>query len=468
VGLGILGGGVATARFLLRKGAVLTVTDKRDAEILAPSIAKLPKGVSYTIGKHIKNDFENADMVVANPAVSRFGEWMMYAESLSKKIYNDLTLFLTFFVLKKKTYIAVSGTRGKTTSSVWVNHFLPGSVLGGNIPEKGLLKILGIRGEPFVLETSSFQLEYITEGLLAPKIAFITNLYQDHLNRHGTMEEYARVKGGIFLNQSSSDYLVLNYENEWTKYFLSLNPKSRVYYISTIKLPNKLSGLYEEAGKVYFKEHATSTFIGNTPFTTDFENHNLLGALLTSFLYLRDSELQKKKPKADNILWKSLHKNIRNLPQAPMRREVILKKKGLLVINDSAGTSPDATLALLDSYRTVPKKELFLITGGTDKQLDYTLWAPVIKKNISLSNLYFLEGSATTKMLTALKLLFPQKTMPTFAVYPALLDIVKEIHERPGFKTVLFSPGSASFEKFDNEFDRGKIFSKLSNRIFGR
>lgn len=457
VGLGILGGGVATARFLLKQGAKLMITDKRDKEILAPSIAKLPKEITYTIGSHKKEDFTWADIVVANPAVPRFGEWIMYAEKLRKIVYNDLTLFLSFLGKKNVDYIAITGTRGKTTSSLWVNYFLPGSILGGNIPEKALLKILSSRGNPFVLETSSFQLEYMTEGLLAPKVALITNLYQDHLNRHLTMEEYARVKGNIFLNQSESDFLILNNENEWSKFFLNLRPKSSVYFVSSRKLLKNQNGLYVSAGDIFFRENGTSVYVGKTPFVTDFENHNLLGAMLASFLYTRSKGGVKP-----TIIWKGIVKKIQNLPQAHMRREVICRKKNLVVVNDSAGTSPEATIALLDSYKNISKKELHLISGGTDKQLNFKEWARLVGSRIDAANLYLIDGSATEKMKIELQKI--SKKNIEWNEFSTLKGVMTILSSKPGPKTILFSPSSASFEKYKNEFDRGRVFARLVNR----
>ncbi len=460
VGLGILGGGVATARFLLKKGAKLRVTDKRDREILNSSIAKLPKEIIYTIGSHKKEDFKWADIVVANPAVPRFGEWIVYAEKLGKIVYNDLTLFLTFFAQEKREYIAVTGTRGKTTSSLWINYFLTDSVLGGNIPEKALLKILGKRGDPFVLETSSFQLEYMTKGLLPPTVALITNLYQDHLNRHGSMEEYARVKANIFLNQTEKDFLIVNNDNESTETFLSLNPKSAVYRVSTKKLRGKQNGLYVFDRAIFFQENGQTVKVAKTPYNTDFENHNLLGAMLASFLYLRGRD-----QKNNSGIWKHLAGKISKLPQAHMRREVILKKKNLVVVNDSAGTSPEATIALLDSYRAVPKKELYVITGGTDKQLDFKQWANVVADSVLPTNLYFVSGSATEKMKDELQKR-THKGKQSWNEFSNLQSVLEAISQASGAKTILFSPSSASFEKYKNEFDRGRVFERQISKYF--
>ena len=215
-GLGILGGGVETAKFLLKKGVKLSVTDSKSKEHLAPSIAKLPKDISYTLGQHKDTDIKKVDAVIFNPGVAYESEWVKKALAMKKEVYNDFSLFLSVLKEKKETpkYIAVTGTRGKTTSTTWIHHFLNGSAVGGNMPENGLLKIVNQKTNLFALELSSFQLEFVQKGNLAPKVAVVTNLYRDHLNRYKKMGKYAKAKANIFLNQTSEDFLILNADNE--------------------------------------------------------------------------------------------------------------------------------------------------------------------------------------------------------------------------------------------------------------
>jgi UDP-N-acetylmuramoylalanine--D-glutamate ligase len=463
VGLGLLGGGVATAKFLIKNGAKISITDKRSKEILGDSIAKLPKDISYTLGSHKKKDFDKADAIVANQAVSRYGEWVQYAEKQGKRVYSDLTLFLEMFGKKNKDYIAITGTRGKTTTSLWINHFLSGSVLGGNIPEKGLLKILTAKGNPFVLEMSSFQLEYMLPNLLAPKIALITNFYQDHINRHGNMKEYLKAKGLIFLNQTKEDFLILNLQDAHTKEFLKLKPKAKILFFSVKPLPKSKNGIFVSKGKIYTSIGGKKQFVIESPFNTDFENQNLMGSMLASYIYKTNN---KRLITNNNTVWKDIIRKIKSLPQAPMRREVIIKKKGLVVVNDSSGTSPDATIALLSSYEKTPKVQKILITGGTDKQLDFKEWAKLISKTISSDNLYLLNGSSTQKMIAELNHLKYWKKMDTVKIFETLSDIVRLVSVQKGNKTILFSPSSASFEKFKNEFDRGRQFNRLAQKYF--
>ncbi len=451
VGLGILGGGLGTARFLLKQGVKLVITDKREKSILQSTISKLPKTIQYTLGRHIQKDFKSADFIIVNPAVPRYGEWITYATSIGKSVFNDLTLFLDQFPNNKK-YIAITGTRGKTTTTLWIHHMIESSIIGGNIPHSGPLAVIHKKGNPFVLELSSFQLEYMKQDLKAPHIALITNLYQDHLNRHGTMDEYIRSKSHIFLNQTKEDYLIINSDNSYSKNFLSYKPQSRVLCISISAGSSHYEGIYIDKGYIYVRMDGKVKKIIKSPFSSDFENQNLMGAMLVAYLYTKD--------------WQAIVTKIKTLPYAPMRREVIIQKKNTTVVNDSAGTSPDATIALLSTYRKTPRSQKILITGGTNKMLDFKEWAQHIQKEVDSQNLFFFEGSATLIMIDELRKLRYFKKDEIVHVFSSLKDIVVHVSNRKGKKVVLFSPSSASFEKFKNEFDRGNMFTRISHRYF--
>lgn len=446
-GLGVLGGGVETAKFLLKQGVDLSITDAKNKDQLAPSIAKLPKDISYTLGSHKESDIKKSDAVVFNPGVAYESEWVKKAILNKKEIFNDFSLFLS--VLKERKvipeYIAVTGTRGKTTSATWINYFLPDSVVGGNMPENGLLKIVNKKTDLFALELSSFQLEFVQKGSLAPKVAVVTNLYRDHLNRYKKMEKYAKAKANIFLNQTPSDFLVLNADSEWSEFFLKQKPKSQVYWFSLKKLPKNKKGMYLNGNKLVWRE-TEDVVVGTTPFKDVAHNANLLTSLTAAYLYTGS--------------WQDLITKIDTLPQIHLRQEVIIDTKKLKVVNDGAATSPDATVALLDSYKEVSKENKILITGGTDKDLEYSAWAKKIAKEITPQNLFLLSGSATLKMIKALTV---EKYWKKFN--PRIFDSYKEMLEAIPLKegsqlNLLFSPSAASFEKFKNEFDRADKFAK--------
>jgi UDP-N-acetylmuramoylalanine--D-glutamate ligase len=415
-GLGILGGGSEAVRWFYKKGAKLIITDKKTKKELLPSIKKLKKiKAKYVLGKHRFEDIDSSDIVYFNPGVSYKSEWVQYAKEKGKEVVNDCYLF---FKYAKGDIIAITGTRGKTTTTTWIYELLrkffgEKVLLGGNQPEKSLFKILDKTKENSisVLEISSFQLEFYSNAdsrrldadsrrlsdIKAPKIAIITNIYNDHLNRYSGFEEYAEVKAKIFQNQTENDYLILNLDNDWTNFFLSLKPKSQVYFVSLKKKPPK--GIYVKNEKVFIKDEKEYQIFPIKKFKEIYGEHNfynLLFAILAVYLYLKSKNIKDPQDKI-----KKLKNFILNLKTPEFRQEIVYKDKNLIIVNDSAATSPDATISAIERFKKC--KNLILITGGTDKNLDFKDLAKKIKKEIKPKNLILLNGSATKKLIEELR-----------------------------------------------------------------
>jgi UDP-N-acetylmuramoylalanine--D-glutamate ligase len=515
-GLGLLGGGIEAAKWFYKNGAKLIITDKKTKKELLPSIKRLKKiKAKYILGKHRFEDIDSSDIIYFNPGVSYKSEWVNYAREKGKEAVNDCYLF---FKYAKGDIIAITGTRGKTTTTTWIyellRKFLKNNVLlGGNQPERSLFKILDKTKENTVsvLELSSFQLEFyptadergFKHGLTridietadehgfntdkhgfikAPKIAIITNIYNDHLNRYSGFEEYASVKARIFQNQTKEDFLILNLDNDWTKFFLKLKPKSQVYFVSLKKKPPK--GIYIKNDKVFIKDEKEYQIFPIKKFKEIYGEHNLynlLFALLTFYLYLKSKNVKNPQNKI-----KKLKNFIFSLKTPKFRQEIIYQSKNLMIVNDSAATSPDATINALERFKKY--ENLILITGGTDKNLDFKDLAKKIKKEIKPENLILLNGSATKKLIEELrKLKYPLIEENIFedlkeAIRHGLMRISERIDVdsklngtnknnpyrsvlNPYISVLLFSPASASFEKFKNEFDRGEKFNKIVRKL---
>ncbi|MBU1159706.1 UDP-N-acetylmuramoyl-L-alanine--D-glutamate ligase [Patescibacteria group bacterium] len=454
MGLGILGGGEALAKFLIGQKTKLTITDLKNKNELKYVLKKFKdQKIKFILGKHREIDFKNNNIIVFNPAVSIFSPWVKVAKKYKKSIENDLTLFLKFLAIKKPEtdYIVVTGTRGKTTVATWINYFLEKSILGGNMPSRGLFKIIKKKTRLFILEISSFQLEFMRNNLKSPKIAVINNIYIDHINRHRTLKNYIKEKSKIFLNQTKHDFLVLNADNKYSRYFLKYRPKSRIYYFSLKSLQKNKNGLFLVNSNIFFQENGKKKFICSAPNLANHQKSNLLSSLLGSYLYKQN--------------WQELVKKIINLSSVPFRQEFVFKDKNFKIINDTAATSPDGAMAAIDRFKK-NKKELILIVGGTDKMLEFKELADKIKKYIKRDNLFLLNGSATQKLIVELKKIkyFKKEYKPN--AFEDLKDILINIKENFKNGIVLFSPASASFEKFKNEFDRGEKFNRLVKSIF--
>jgi UDP-N-acetylmuramoylalanine--D-glutamate ligase len=456
-GLGILGGGLAATNWLLKHGARVTVTDLKTAKDLKISLKKIKDNgqkVKYTLGKHSTTDFENNEIIVVNPGMPLQSPYLNASRQSKRQIVNEASLFFKF---KTNPVIAVTGTRGKTTTVNWIGHILkmsqPSTIVGGNSSDIPMLSFLDTlkENQPVVLELGAWQLELVKEN--GPKVAVITNLYPDHLNRYGSMEAYATSKANIFQSQNSNDYLILNKDNSWTKFFLSLKPKSHVYFVSCKKLSKSLNGLYTSGNNLYFKDGQKITNIINIKsFRTNWGEHNLMNlmeAMLSTYLY--------------GLPWTLIKSAIKNLPQISLRQEVVYQKKGLTIINDSAGTSPDATVAALKRF-CKPETNLILLTGGTDKNLDYRELALTIKAKVPKNNLILFNGSGTRKLI---ELLYTAHYSQSFLVLETLEDCLKGslVRLKEKKNIILFSPAGASFEKFKNEFDRGAKFNETVKKL---
>ena len=462
MGLGLHGGGVATAKWLSRHGAKVTATDMRSKEILAPSVRAL-KGlpVRFALGGHVEEDFRTHDLVVANPGVPRESPYLASARKAGARIENDASIFFRY---STNPAIGVTGTRGKTTTTLWIAELLkkhyPRVRPSGNTPANALLKefdrVEG-KGIPVVAELSSWQLEYLPQSEHAPHIAVITNLYPDHLNRYGgSIEAYADAKAGIFSLQSKGDVLVLNRDNAWWKYFLAKQPKSRVLFTSMKPLPRGVDGMFVRDGSVVLrllgKERQMMSLSRFLKERGAHNGGNLLQAMLAVFLF--DPALVIKE------------RDILALPTPPMRQEIILRRGKVVIVNDSCATSPDGTIAAIERFSRWGK--VVLIVGGTNKDLEFSGLARIIKRYVSPEHLILLEGSATTKLCEALSRArysrpapTPQKTLE--ACVGAAFFAAKATK---GKSVVLFSPGAASFEKFLHEFDRGEKFTRIVSRMF--
>lgn len=446
MGLGRLGGSLAAISYFLKRGIAVHVTDQKSEKELQESLDQFRgrEGITFHFGGHEKEDFIGSDVVICSPAVPQDSQWVKYAQQ-HVPVYNDLSFFLKEYGERIVPYVAVTGTRGKTTTAQWIAHILGSCLYGGNMPQRGFFwlaeKIEEREHDPLVVETSSFQLEYMDETLPAPHVAVITNLFVDHMNRHKTMEVYGSIKARIALYQSKTDHVIFNIDDPGYSFFKTRSFPSQQWFISLSLLPKGKKGLYLDKGTVRFRDEKGEYRIGMMPSGMGRHmNSNLLASLLASYLF-RGS-------------WEGLFERIATLPSIPLRQEKIVENEKYLIVNDGAATSPDAVIAAIEQFYTPGTA---FIIGGTDKGLDMSGLASVLGERVSPDDVFFLEGSGTEKLLGNLSSYEAYKGKDT---YQSLEDIITAIFQKE-YRRIVFSPGGSSFEKFQNEFHRGEIFSNL-------
>src|SRR5450759_3037860 len=197
LGVGILGGGIGMARYCAEHGAVLRITDMRRADQLQPALKAL-EGIEaeYIWGSHREEDVDWADIIVRNPGVPPNHPLLARARAQGKPIEMEIAYFIRHCPAR---LIAVTGTKGKTTTATVLHRFLEASgnkvALAGNMGESAMPLLDALTPDDEVLlEVSSYQLEGLVDRGGRISISIITNVADDHLDRYGTLERYRSVK----------------------------------------------------------------------------------------------------------------------------------------------------------------------------------------------------------------------------------------------------------------------------------
>lgn len=441
MGLGLHGGGAASARFLAERGAQVTVTDLRDADILEPSIRRLADlPIRYVLGRHEDADFRDADLVVKNPAVPQSAPHL----KLARRIETDISLFLRF---ASPRLIAVTGSKGKSTTASAIHHVLatvvPNAHLGGNITTSPLafFSHASAPGTPVVLELSSWQLaDLAAMGVLDPEVSVVLNLLHDHQNRYSGMEAYAADKRVICEGQRATHTAILNYDDRRVRRFADATPAA-VLYFAAAPLPGDLAGGWIESNRGI--DNLDGAILPLTEESPELPGTHSLTNMLAAGLALKSFGIER------SIIRDGLatFRGIRH------RLERVAVKRGVTYINDSAATIPDATVAAVTSF----PGPVHLIAGGTDKELDFS-----VITTLPAASVHLLAGSGTEKMIGRLEEIGVTYRGPFAGLEEVVADTVA-IAE-PG-SIVLFSPGCTSFELFLNEFDRGDRFVDLVKKL---
>ncbi len=469
MGLGLYGGGVASARFCLKHGAHVIVTDLQSEKKLSPSILlftnKEKENLTFVLGRHRKKDFEQADIVIVNPGVPRENKFLKIAKEHGASFENDISLFMRF---SKIPTIAVTGTRGKTTTVNWISQLLTLTLektkpIGNSSPDpflNELSKELMRKMQPLSLarsskqktvniaELSSWQLGLLPQSKKAPHIAVITNIYPDHLNRYNNVEHYASDKTNIFKYQTKNDFLILNYDNDWRDFILKKKPSSSVFFFSKTPLSKKLNGIYIKDNIAIIRKKTKETpLVSLEGFEGKWGIHNLENILASILaIYLFDPTIKLTKD------------HITKLTEIPFRQQTVHKSDTLHIINDTTATSPDGFIAAINRFND--DKTIF-IAGGTSKNISFEKAAKHVLQHIPPDRLVLLSGSATNEFLESLKEI--KYNTPNIQIFDELADCVlcafSKVKGHQG--KIVFSPAASSFEKFNNEFHRGEVFNEI-------
>ncbi len=442
MGLGLHGGGLASTLFFANRGARVTVTDLRDEKTLKPSLDRLTGlEIRTVLGRHDQRDFIDTDLVIKSPAVPASSTYLKTARLRGVPIETDLSVFMR---LMSNPIIAITGSKGKSTTASMIYHCIkevyPGARLGGNITVSPLTFLEELKaGDPVVLELSSWQLGDLKgSGLLAPAVSVVTIILTDHQDKYPDMQSYIADKKVIFTAQGPKDYAVFNYDDPYQESFTA-ETGADVHYFSDHELPVGVEGAFlrNQSGMVRLGGKTSQIFTGKLSVTGTHNRMNLLAAGLAAVLFGVKPAVAKRM--------------LQSFPGIEHRLEYFHQINGVKFYNDSTSTIPQATVAALKSL----KPPIVLITGGTDKNIDFT---PLLESIRIADYIVLLQGSGSLKMIE----LFDRVNIPFSGPVSSLEEAVELACSKAvsGF-SILFSPGCASFEMFLNEFDRGKKFKDI-------
>ena len=442
VGLGK--SGLAAALFLRHRGAQVTVSDIRSAEALAKDIpALLEEGINVEAGGHGLLTFRRQDLIVVSPGVPLDTPELVQAKALGRPIIGELELAARFL---KGKILAVTGSNGKTTTTSLLGEILEKAglptLVGGNIGVPVVALIEESADQTWsVLEVSSFQLE--TTEQFHPRIAVILNITPDHLDRHGTFENYALAKERIFAAQDENDYVVLNADNLRAA-AAAERSKGRVFWFSIEHAVDR--GAWVEGGQILFRSakdaHPESVLpLAGIPLNGDHNVENVLAAVCAA--RLADASIE------------AIRAGVEGFKAVEHRLEYVATLNGVEIYNDSKATNVDATAKAIAAFPS----NIHLILGGKDKNSDYTQLSDLLRARVRA---VYTIGSAAAKIESQLQGVVSIHSCETLD--KAVSAIAAAAH--PG-DIVLLAPACSSFDQFESYEHRGRVFKELVNEWRG-
>jgi UDP-N-acetylmuramoylalanine--D-glutamate ligase len=441
MGLGLLGGGVASARYAVAQGATeVTVTDLRSADMLAPSVAKLEGlPIRYVLGRHDEEDFRAADVIVRNPNVRRNSPYLAIAREAGKRIEMEIAWF---FRACRGKIAGVTGTRGKSTTTLLLHHLLDQAgwtpLLGGNLGNIETLSLLPeITPDRWVvLELGNWMLEGLHTVQRSPQLAIFTNLLPDHLDAYDSMEDYGEAKTSIYRYQRPSDRALFNAANDYTRRYAAEDQAGEVWLYD----PER-SVSYPRARPVETRTFRYADAI------------RLRGA--HNLATVQAATLAAELLGLDEV---TIRAGVASFAGVPHRLEVVRQLDGVTWVNDSASTAPVAGIAALASF----SEPIVLIAGGNTKKIDHRDFAEAAA--VRAKRVILLKGNATESFAADIRVAAQSHSLsdPIEGIYDdfaAAIQRARALALRGD--VVLLSPGFTSFGMFLHEFDRGDQFRAL-------
>ena len=447
MGLGSFGGGTGAVKFLVSRGASVTVTDLRSPEKLADALAELKDTPPdrLVLGIHHEHDFTSADLVVVNPAVRRDNPFLQAALQAGVPITSEMNLFWKW---NKAPIVAVTGSNGKSTTTALIHAILEKSLqaqsnrrawLGGNIGKSLLPLVDQIHPhDVVVLELSSFQLTDLDRLQVSPQIAVVTNFAPNHLDWHPDLNHYRFAKQSILRWQSAGDVAVLNADDADVRQWETYGQRREFALHNT-----------GSAAVIYENGHAVVRFPNETlrwPLRNWLKlpgEHNIANALaaITAAVSLGVDEA-------------SVREGMTTYEPLPHRLQFVAEVAGRRFYNDSLATTPESTEVALHAFDS----PIVLLAGGYDKHVDLQGMASVIAMKVKAVSLMGQTAGQLRESISSQPAKVCEVSEPQTS-FVAAFDWAVD-HSSPG-DVILLSPGCASYDWFRNFAERGAQFMEL-------
>ena len=447
--LGLARSGVAATRFLADAGAVVAAYDRRPASELAEAIAALgARPVRLALGIDEVDAtalLEHADLLVTSPSVSsRFpttDPWLREAlgtaEGRGAQVLSEVDLFMR---LTDARLAGVTGTKGKTTTASLLAAMLAEgglpTVLGGNIGTPLVERSLELGPDDWVvLELSELQLPTISRGV---DVALYTNIAEDHLDRHGTVEAYRAVKALLAELTVPDGQVVLNHNDPGSRQLGErLPPAALAWYGMDRPGRGPMEGWVEDGWLTVGGERVVSADEVRLP------GRHMLADVLAAALAARLIGVDAS----------AIGTVARTFAGVPHRLETVAERNGVRWINDSQATIPQAAIAALEAFDS----PIVLIAGGKDKGLDYTAFADAIASRVRA---LVLIGETADELEALVVSRVPVRRASSMEEAVAVAAEIVQAGD-----IALLSPAAASFDMFVDYAARGDAFRAAVERV---
>lgn len=467
--LGVARQGLAIARFMLLRGAQVTLSDQRPAETLEPALHELDefaRGLgaappALVAGGHPIELLDATDVLLLSGGVSPAIPIVQEAHRRGIAVSNDGVLTLQHC---PAPVIGITGSAGKTTTTTLTGLMLEASGyrvhVGGNIGTPLIDRLEQIMpGDKVVMELSSFQLELME---LSPAVAALINITPNHLDRHPSMSHYAAAKANILRYQSRGDTAVLNADDAYTGTWLA---SSRVHVAAGAGQDELYFPLLASLHSFSLEhEVAAGAFMQGGHLVLRRE-----GLPDAAICDSADMRLRGSHNRANMLAAAALSSAAGALPEAMAavattftgvehRLEIVRQRDGVLWVNDSIATAPERTVAAIRSF----DEPLVLLLGGRDKHLPWAECAALIHRHPVRKVILF--GEAAGLIGDALTQYARQENIAPVSVAQVeglKAAVAEAAHSaRPG-DVVLLAPGGTSFDQYPDFAARGRHFREL-------